>query len=271
MIDHQILEPHEIAPPMCAGKIDPGSCTALIAAAGRGSRIKSDQPKILYPIAGVSVMQRLVDLLSPFCARFVFVVSPVGCAAITTAAERICPGRYEIAEQAVPTGMLDAVACGVPLIRTPRCLVVWGDQAALRPESVRTCLALHCGPLTPEATLPTLICNRPYIHLQRNAAGTITQVLQAREGDEMPAQGESDCGIFVFRTEVLEKAIQGDGSGLGRLTGERNFLPILPAVSKHGNVLSVRIAKPIEALGVNTREDADTLSRHIFSSMEATA
>ncbi len=271
MLDYQILEPHEIPPSMCAGKIDPGSCTALIAAARRGSRIKSDQPKILYPIAGVSVMQRLVDLLSPFCARFVFIVSPSGRAAITAAAERICPGRYEIAEQTVPTGMLDAVACGVPPIRTPHVLIVWGDQAALRPESVRASLALHSGPLAPDATLPTLICDRPYIHLERDPDGTTTRVLQARENDEMPARGESDCGIFIFRTDVLRKTLEEEHACLGRVTGERNFLPILPAVSRRGKVLSVRIAKPIEALGVNTREDAEAISRHISSSMGATA
>lgn len=263
-----VLNPEEIMPHLCAGNPDPASCTALIAAAGRGSRLKSDQPKILYPVAGVSMLERLLKLLSPFCARFVLVVSPAGRTAITAETGNLLPGRCEIAEQAAPTGMFDAVACGLALVTTPNVLVVWGDQAGLRPVSIRTSLALHYGPLAPDATVPTLICSAPYIHFERDQSGAIEQVLQAREGDLLPARGESDCGVFVFRTDALRLALDTADASVGQMTGERNFLPVLPALSRLGDVLSVRIATKVDALGVNTREDAEALSRHLRQNRE---
>ena len=51
---------------------------AIILAAGRGSRLGFDHPKILFPIAGRTILEWLVDLLKPLCGQFVFVLSPQG-------------------------------------------------------------------------------------------------------------------------------------------------------------------------------------------------
>ncbi len=264
-----ILIPEEITPDLFANTLDPASCTAVIAAAGRGSRLNSDQPKILFPVAGVSMLERLLCLVAPYCARCVLVASPSGRQAIEAEATRILPERCDVAVQESPTGMLDAVACGLALVTSTNVLVVWGDQAGLRPESIRTLLAIHCGPLAPVATLPTLLCEKPYIHLKRGREGAIERVLQAREGDLLPVRGESDCGAFAFQTRALQLTLASEEVSVGTKTGERNFLPILPALSRQGYVLSVRIATPGEALGVNTREDADALSRYLGQTPEA--
>ena len=58
--------------------MDPLLWTALIPAAGRGSRLGFDRTKILFPIAGATILEWLVDLLNPLCGRFVFVLSPQG-------------------------------------------------------------------------------------------------------------------------------------------------------------------------------------------------
>jgi len=52
--------------------------TAIIPAAGRGTRLGFDQPKILYPVAGRTILEWLVRLLEPVCARVIVVASPEG-------------------------------------------------------------------------------------------------------------------------------------------------------------------------------------------------
>jgi len=108
--------------------------------------------------------------------------------------------------------------------------------------------------------MPTLFRSTPYIHLQRNPEGRLLRVLEAREGDPMPEQGESDCGLFAFSTGALfgelERSI-ANGAARGRITGESNFLPIFPAFDgEAGRVTSLRIASDEEALGVNCEADA---------------
>ena len=242
--------------------------SAIVPAAGRGSRLNSAAPKILYPLAGRPVLDHLMELLSGLCSRIVLVVSPEGQGQIEPHLSRFPNQQIGAVLQQRPLGMADAVQCAMPEMTTRHTLVIWGDQAGLRRSSVELSMRLHGGPLSPAATLPTVLRERPYIHLLRNEAGQLVDILQAREGDSMPAEGESDCGLFLFRTAVLNRflpVLLQSGECAGRITRELNFLPLLPIIAKAGEiVLSARIAAEEETLGLNTREDAARLSQDLI-------
>ena len=185
-------------------RVDPSLWTALVPAAGRGTRLGFDLPKILFPIAGATILEWLVDLLSPLCAHFVFVVSPQGAGPVEKEASRLLGASQRLAVQPEPLGMADAVRCGLASVETRHTLIVWGDQVALRPESLDFSMRLHQGTAQPAATCPTLWRDHPYIHFEREA-DKVVRILQAREGDAMPERGESDSGVFLFRTDALRR------------------------------------------------------------------
>ena len=243
--------------------VHPSLWTALIPAAGRGSRLGFDKPKILFPIGGRTILEWLVDLLGPLCAQFVFVLSPEGKAAVEELTSRLLPGRYRIAVQSEPRGMADAIARGLPLAETHNTMIVWGDQVALEPASLDLAMRVHQGSAEPDATCPTLWRDRPYIHFERDARGRLVQVLQAREGDAMPERGESDCGVFLFRTEALRRMLPDfldSEVSIGKETRELNFLPMLPMLDR---LISLPIMTEAESIGVNSRADAEYLERHL--------
>lgn len=242
-----------------APAVTPASWSAVIPAAGRGSRLGFHRPKILYPVAGRPILDWLLDGMEPHCGSLVFVLSPDGAAEVAGELDRRIPGRYEIAIQAKPTGMGDAVAIGLERVRSEHVAVVWGDQVALRPESIAVTLALHQGLLEAGLTCPTVLRPHPYIHLERDEAGCITGLRQAREGDTMPAEGESDTGFFCFRTEALRgwlEQMRHDENTLGRGTGEFNLLPVIPLAARQGRVLTPRHMRVEETVGVNSADDA---------------
>jgi bifunctional UDP-N-acetylglucosamine pyrophosphorylase/glucosamine-1-phosphate N-acetyltransferase len=247
--------------------VDPSLWTALIPAAGRGSRLGFDQPKILFPIAGATILEWLVDLLGPFCREFVFVVSPEGAVMVESAAASLIPGRYAIALQAQPIGMADAILRGLALVETRHTLIVWGDQVALRPESLEFSMRLHQGVAQPAATVPTLWRDRPYIHFEREDSGRIVRVLQTREGDTMPERGESDSGVFCFRTDALRGQLPGfieSGAAVGARTSELNFLPIFPLIDQQpGRLITTPIMTEAESVGVNSPADAAYLEQYL--------
>ena len=143
-----------VAPPQA---VDPACWTAVIPAAGRGTRLGFSRPKILYPLGGRLILDWLLNFLVPNCASLVFVLSPEGAGEVTAALEQRIPGRFAVVIQETPTGMGDAVALALPQVRTRHAAVVWGDQVALRRESVETCMRLHQGPLQPSVTCPTVL------------------------------------------------------------------------------------------------------------------
>jgi len=237
--------------------------TAIIPAAGRGTRLGFDQPKILYPVAGRTILEWLARLLEPVCARVIVVASPEGAPSISRHLNQLLPGQGEVAVQAEPRGMADAIQSALPRLGTAHALIVWGDQAALKPESLDVGARLHEN-AAPLATVPTVMRDLPYIHFERDSNNRVIRVLQAREGDTMPARGESDCGVFFFRSIALRRLLaelQRAGAGAGRQTGEFNFLPVLPLAARlPGSLLTPRIMTEEESIGVNSRQDAEILA-----------
>jgi bifunctional UDP-N-acetylglucosamine pyrophosphorylase / glucosamine-1-phosphate N-acetyltransferase len=243
-----------------APTVDPAAWTAIVPAAGYGSRLHYDRPKILYPIAGRPIVQWLLDLLSPNCQRVVFVLSPAGRASVEDELNYYFPGRYDIVIQDVATGMGDAVQLALPVVQTRNVAIVWGDQVALRPSSVEHCIRLHAGPLEPDITCPTVFRDHPYVHFDRDSADHITGMRQSREGDTMPEIGESDTGFFCFKTDVLRALLaefRQNSQKSGTLTHEFNFVPVIPlGASKGLKVLTPHLMTREETIGINSKEDA---------------
>src|SRR5438445_5978622 len=93
--------------------VDPAQWTAVIPAAGRGSRLGFDRPKILYPVAGRPILDWLRDLVSPFCSRLVIVASPSGAEYLD-----------DCVIQQQPLGMADAIEAALPRLDTTHALII---------------------------------------------------------------------------------------------------------------------------------------------------
>lgn len=235
----------------------------IIPAAGRGSRLGSDLPKVLYPVGGRPMIDRLLDLYAPFVDRFVLVLGP----SFEEAVRRHCSAnpRISYAIQQSPDGMLPAILAAAPFVREhlPRTVwITWCDQVAVQPTTVQRLAALTAGPS--DLVFPTVRKRDPYIHFDRDTAGHIVAVRHRREGDPMPEIGESDSGLFALsRRAYLEHlpAYAAEG-GDGAATGERNFLPFIPWMAQRGDVRTYDLEDELESLGVNTIADAQSIERY---------
>jgi bifunctional N-acetylglucosamine-1-phosphate-uridyltransferase/glucosamine-1-phosphate-acetyltransferase GlmU-like protein len=169
--------------------------------------------------------------------------------------------------------MGDAVQLALPAVKTPHVVIVWGDQVALRRESVEACLRVHQGPLSPSVTCPTVFRPDPYIHFDRDAGGRISGLRQAREGDPMPAEGESDTGFFCFEAKTLQRLLTElrQQPEQGRSTGEFNFLPVIPLAAREGlKILCPRVMTLGETVGINSATDAIAIEAFLRNSHAGT-
>jgi len=241
--------------------VDFKNWTCLIPAAGRGSRLQYNRPKILYPINGRPILYHLIGLFRAHCSSFVFVASPDGEKEISNElAKMVKEIEYKIVIQPEPTGMADAIWRAKNSIDTDFTVVVWGDQICLRETTICKTLEFHQSNPNNTLTFPTVWKKDPYIHFERNESGQIKKVLQAREGEINVDEGENDCGMFALRTHSLFDLLgknRVEDSVLGAKTGEQNLLQLFPEFEKlGGKVTTLRIATEEETLGVNTLEDA---------------
>jgi len=240
----------------------------IIPAAGRGSRLQSELPKVLYPVGGRAMLDRLLELYADVAERFVLVVSPEFEGAVRAhCANSVLAQRIEYAIQKRPEGMLPAILAAAPFIaqwQPESVWITWCDQIAIRPGTVRRLAELTAS--DPDLVFPTVRKQAPYIHFDRDVRGRITAVRHRREGDAMPEEGESDSGLFALsRSAYLEHLPRFAAEPAhGATTGERNFLPFIPWMARRGRVLTYELEEEVESLGVNTVSDARQIE-HYFA------
>ena len=232
--------------------------TAVIAAAGRGSRLNFEKPKILFPILNKTLIDIIYEKMNNYCKEFIIVVSLDGFNAIQSHIIEKSYKNIKLEIQKEPLGMADAIYAGINSVNTQKAIVLWGDQVTFSVNTLEMCIRLSTSNSNYSAIFPTIEKLNPYIHFERDEFFYITKVLQARENDLMPARGESDCGLFIFRKDSLSEVLLDHYfSSIGNVTSEWNFLPLLPFFEKKLNgICTLQIDDLNECIGINDRSDA---------------
>jgi bifunctional UDP-N-acetylglucosamine pyrophosphorylase/glucosamine-1-phosphate N-acetyltransferase len=241
----------------------------VVPAAGRGFRLGARLPKLLVPVAGVPMIDRILHLYRDRVTRVVIVVNPAFSADVRRhLGSRRSGLTIDCVEQAEPTGMLDAILLAFPFVQrsAPASVwITWCDQVAVHEVTIEKLSMKTTEASHPAIVMPTVTRERPYIHLDRDPAGRITRVLHRREGDEMPAEGESDIGLFALSPLAYSELLPQYARDveLGGTTGERNFLPFIPWVARDHEVVTFPCTHPIEAIGVNTPEELRMVENYL--------
>jgi len=226
---------------------------AVIPAAGRGTRLGSDLPKILTPLSARETIWSILHAkLAPLVDHIHLVLSPDGAKQLPA-----LPANASASIQPAPVGMGDAIFRGFDIwSKYDAVLIVWGDQVFVSKDTLERAV-MAFGRAQKHVVLPLTRMAVPYVEYvfedQR-----LTRILQTREGDATAPNGFSDVGTFLLGTEKLRPAwddyLAGAQPGSG--TGEINFLPFLPFLSARGwTITRLEVADATEARGINTKDD----------------
>ena len=230
----------------------------IIPAAGLGSRLGASKPKPLVEVNGRAMLDHLADRYAPFVDHVVVIAHPAFSAEVRAWGDR--RGGVSVTEQATPTGMLDAILLAAPFVERlgPRDVwITWADQITVLPATLERLAAVTARIPPPALALPTVKRPDPYTHFERDAEGRLRRFLQRREGDAMPAEGESDMGVFAMTREIFARDLQDYAREVppGSATGERNFVPFVAWLAGREPVETFPCTDPMEAIGINTPEE----------------
>jgi bifunctional UDP-N-acetylglucosamine pyrophosphorylase/glucosamine-1-phosphate N-acetyltransferase len=227
---------------------------ALVPAAGRGTRLGTDTPKILTPLTAKETIWSILHArLAPLVDHIHLVLSPRGAAMFPP-----LPANVSTSIQPTAIGMGDAIFRGYHVwSRFDAVLVVWGDQVFVSTDTLRRAVAALAVPDS-HAVLPVTRMAVPYVEYVFDGP-RLSDVRLTREGDITTPNGFSDVGTFLLGTRGLKPAwedfLAGGGKN-GSKTGEINFLPFLPFLSARGwAVTPLEVADATEARGINTQDD----------------
>ena len=224
--------------------------TVLIMAAGQGTRMLSDTPKVLHRVAGKSLVEWVADAARAAGAeRVVAVVRPGD-----GVAEGL-PDGIEVAEQREGEGTGAAVLAAREAVESGPVLVLSGDHPLITPEQLEGLLAEH-EQHGARATLLTTDRIDPagYGRIMRDASGHVERIVETKytEGlsPEELAADEINLGTYVFDADTLFDA-------LGRVEivkGERYLTGVFPLIREDGGTIAAHMTDDADAaLGVNDR------------------
>lgn len=230
----------------------------VVLAAGKGTRMYSDLPKVLHPLAGRPLLQHVVDTARRLAPARLCVVYGYGGEAVPAA----IPGPdIHWVHQAEQLGTGHAVAQALPhLVSGGVTLVLYGD-VPLTPEATLRRLLDHAGPdrlalLTAHFQDPT-----GYGRIVRGEAGRVLRIVEQKDASaQEKAITEINTGILAAPTARL-------GDWLGRLSngnaqGEYYLTDIIAmAVAEGLPIETVHPHHEWEVLGVNTKLQLAELER----------
>jgi bifunctional N-acetylglucosamine-1-phosphate-uridyltransferase/glucosamine-1-phosphate-acetyltransferase GlmU-like protein len=250
-----------------SGDLRAAGGTLIVPAAGLGSRLKTATPKLLVPVDGRPMLDRLLHLYRDAVARAIVIVQPAFADMVRSHVSAIA-ATVDVEVQQAPTGMLDAILLARRLVAQSdagRVWITWCDQVAIHPQTVHRLRTLSDEHAAVSLIFPTVRRACPYTHLERDASGRIVGVRHRREGDAMPDIGESEVGLFSLSREAyLERlpAFAGQAE-IGGATGERNFLPFIPWIAARGEVMTYPCVDEEESIGVNTLDELRVVESYL--------
>lgn len=233
---------------------------AVVPAAGRGTRLNVDCPKILVPVSEKETIWTvlrglLIEQIDHIHLVLSPTVEPVFKEILTTDTEH---DRITTSIQPEPLGMGDAIfSARTAWSKFDAILIVWGDQVNLSKRTIEQVVAACSA--SKSLVLPLTKLKSPYVQYDLEGP-RLVRVRQQREGDATDSIGASDVGLFALSVDGLAELWSQylEGSSPGTRTGEINFLPFLAFVSRHGwNVKTIEVHDSAEARGVNTPEDLE--------------
>ncbi|HUY96859.1 MAG TPA: bifunctional UDP-N-acetylglucosamine diphosphorylase/glucosamine-1-phosphate N-acetyltransferase GlmU [Verrucomicrobiae bacterium] len=225
----------------------------VILAAGRGTRMRSQLPKVLHPACGLPLIDWVLEAARDAGPLPPVVVVAPGAQALRQHLE----GRATVVEQPEPRGTGDAVRAARPLLAGDDPVVVlYGDVPLLRSETVRRLLdRFEAGGV--DAVLLTAMTADPtgYGRVLRDPEGAFVRVVEEPDLPALPRPDpgpgptvEVNTGAYVFAPAALWDALDRLGSDNAQ---QEIYLTDAPA--RLGRVATVELGDPEEMLGVNDR------------------
>jgi bifunctional UDP-N-acetylglucosamine pyrophosphorylase/glucosamine-1-phosphate N-acetyltransferase len=227
----------------------------VVVAAGKGTRMKSLLPKVLHPVAGLTLIERVLriaDLVSPTSTTIV-----VGHQAETVEAALSARPGLRFVRQEPQLGTGHALLQAAPALKgaTGTVVLLSGDVPLLRADTLRALVRRH-EQAGSAATVLTAIVEDPtgYGRIVRRD-GAVAAIVEHKDAStEERRIREINSGIYAFDIEPLFEALRQIGSANAQ--GEY-YLPDLVRIYRDRGLVveTVTLDDPREILGVNSRKE----------------
>ncbi len=230
---------------------------AIILAAGKGTRMKSDIPKVLHKVCGQPIIQYVLDVVKAVGSLTTYVVLGHQIDKV----KEYLPSDLVAVEQKKLLGTADAVRSAEKYFKNYRgdVLILCGDTPLLSKSTVRNIIRKHKSSKA-ACTVLTAVVHDPngYGRIIRSDSGVAMAIREDKDAVGLERNiAEINVGVYCFQAKELFAGLKE--IKLNHKKKEFYLTDIIELFArKNLKVVTVETEDSQEGLGVNTREDLAT-------------
>ncbi len=226
--------------------------SAIVLAAGEGTRMKSHLPKVLHKVCCKEMINHVVDTVKAAGAgQIIVVVGHKG-----EMVKEVLDKEVEVAYQNKQLGTGHAVMQALPLVRedTEDVIVLYGDTPLVSASTLTDLVDVHKKENNGMTILTALVDDpEGYGRIIRNKEGEIAGIVEHRDADEEQRDiNEINSGMYCFKTRYLREGVKQLGND--NIQGEYYLTDIVEFFRDRGIMIGGYVCtRPEEIMGVNNK------------------
>lgn len=235
--------------------------SAIVLAAGAGTRMRSDRPKPLHRICGRAMVLHVIHALERLEPENTVVVVGHRAEQVTKRVQEAAPGWANVVfvEQAEQNGTGDAAAIGMAALpgddydEDAIVVVLPGDTPLLEADTLDALVATHVANSN-AATMLTSVMRDPtgYGRVIRASDGRVLRIVEQRDASPEELDVNEVCtSIYAFRRDLLGPALRNLNTDNAQ--GEFYLTDVIAGLAGMGHRVGAIQAPPTETQGVNDR------------------
>lgn len=226
---------------------------SILLAAGQGTRMQSNLPKVLHPLLGKPLVWHAIETASQVSANKPVVVIGHGADMVRhTLGDGV---EYVLQEQQLGTGHAVMQAAGLLKGKSDLVLVTYGDMPLITAETLKRLVDVH-GTHDGPITMATIVAQNPrgFGRILRAETGQVLAIVEeAQATSEQLAIRELNPGVYCFDADWLWAALEQIPLSP---KGEYYLTDLVGIAVDQGRwVQAVLVEDNTEMIGINTRVD----------------
>ena len=240
--------------PTATGGVMPSLDLAIVLAAGEGTRMKSQTPKVLHQIAGRSLLAHVISAITPLEPKDLRVVVGSSREQVEAHLAQIAPDA-NIVFQAERNGTGHATQLALAGgAESGSVLIVAGDTPLLRTNTLQEFISAH-EQYRSAASVLTSIVPDPfgYGRIVRSDDGQLQSIVEQRDAtSEQREIDEINTGVYLFDIASLKSAVAQLKSSNSQ--GELYLTDVIEIIKNENKQVAAILSNDYtETLGINDR------------------
>ncbi len=231
--------------------------TFIVPAAGQSKRFKSKKSKIFYKYKNQALILHVLDKCLKFTNNIIVISNKQNFKDLKIHLKKYKNIKFKILIQKTPKGMGHAINIAMKNVKSKYSSVIWSDQIYLSKATMKKTINFF---IKKKGILcfPVYRKKLPYTYILRDKNKNFKDIVQTRETKKKVKFGESDCGFFVFQSNIVREKLKlfiKKNMLYTAKTKEIDFLKSFKFLNKFGKVKTIKANNYKDTIGINYLQD----------------